>query len=256
MARMRSPNFPSIPLEGAIKAAREIYDKNRRATILREDAAKDLGYSGLTGRSLTVLGALNQYDLIENVSKGQVRVTKTAEDIFHGYPEDVKLAALSRAANAPSLYNDIYERFEGGIPGENAVRSFLFQRGFTNEGVDRALRAFLETNRYLEIAGASESYRSSAQSAPESPPQPQREEEARTVEPTIAAAVGTATGGKSGGPTFFRQGPLDFSLTSNGLALTGNTNSASELRRFIDRLKVLAAVLPDESDDGDARDLV
>ena len=51
--------------------------------IMRDDAAKDLGYSGLTGRSLKVLGALNQYDLIENVSKGQLRVTKTAEEILH-----------------------------------------------------------------------------------------------------------------------------------------------------------------------------
>ena len=67
------------------------------------------------------------------------------------------------------------------------------------------------------------------------------------METTIAPSTGTATatGGKSGGLTFFRQGPLDFSLTSTGLALTGNTNSASDLKKFIERLKALAAVLPD-----------
>ena len=247
MARMRSPNFPSLALEAAIKAARQIYDENRRAVITREDAAKDVGYSGLTGRSLTVLGALNQYGLIENISKGQVQVTRTAEEIFHGYPEDVKLAALHKAANSPSLYNDIYKRFEGEVPGENAVRSFLFQRGFTNDGVEKALRAFRETNRFLEIAGASESYRAPPQSGSESPPTQQHEEESRNMETTIAPSTGTATatGGKSGGLTFFRQGPLDFSLTSTGLALTGNTNSASDLKKFIERLKALAAVLPD-----------
>jgi hypothetical protein len=248
---MRSPNFPSIPLEGAIKAVRGIYDKNRRAIIQREDAAKDLGYSGLTGRSLTVLGALKQYDLVENVAKGQLRVTKTAEDIIHGYPEDVKLAALHQAANAPSLYADIYERFDGDVPGENAVRSFLFQKGFTNDGVEKALRAFLETNRYLEIAGASESYRASPKSAPESAPATQGEEEPRAMETAITHAGGV---GKSTGLTFFRQGPLDFSLTSTGLALTGNTNRKSELLKFIQRLNVLAAVLPeDEEANGDGQ---
>jgi hypothetical protein len=241
MVRMRSPNFPGLSLESAIKAARQIYDKNRRALIMREDAAKDIGYTGLTGRSLAVLGALNQFDLIENVSKGQVRVTKTAEDIFHGYPEDVKLTALHKAGTAPTLYSDIYERFEGDIPGDNAVRSFLIQKGFTNEGVERALRAFLETNRYLEIAGASESYRVPAQSAQESAPTKQRHEEPRQMETAVASERGA---GKSGALTFFRQGPLDFSLTSTGLALTGNTNSASELKAFIERLKVLAEVLP------------
>jgi hypothetical protein len=120
--------------------------------------------------------------------------------------------------------------------------SFLIQRGFTNEGVEKALRAFLETNRYLEIAGASESYRAPAQSAPESAPTTQRDEEPRIME-----AVGMTSGAGKSGLTFFRQGPLDFSLTSTGLALTGNTNSAAELLRFIERLQVLAKVLPDTS---------
>jgi hypothetical protein len=252
MVRMRSPNFPGISLESAVKAARLIYDKNRRAVIMREDAAKDIGYSGLTGRSLKIMGALNQYDLIENVSKGQVRVSKTAEEIFHGYPEDVKIAALHKAGSSPTLFNDIYDRFEGEIPGENAVRSFLFQKGFTNEGVERALRAFLETNRFLEIAGASESHRPEPDNSQESPPPMQREEEPRMETSSMASAghvFQTAGSGKS--LTFYRQGPLDFSLTSTGLALTGNTNSASELKKFIERLKVLAAVLPDVAPEED-----
>lgn len=249
MVRMRSPNFPGIPLEAAIKAARQIYDKNRRAIIMREDAAKDIGYSGLTGRSLKIMGALNQYDLIENVGKGKVRVTVTAEEIFHGYPEDVKLAALHKAGSAPGLYNDIYDRFEAGVPGENAVRSFLFQKGFTNEGVERALRAFLETNRYLEIAGASESYRKPAEIERESTPVSQREEETRSME-----AVATPAAAPSKGVTFYRGGPLDFSLTSSGIALTGKTNSASDLLAFVDRLKALASVLPDTAEENEDPD--
>lgn len=238
MVRMRSPNFPGISLESALKAVREIYDKNRRAVIMREDAAKDIGYSGLTGRSLKIIGALNQYDLIEHVSKGHVRVTKTAEDILHGIPDEVKIHALHTAGSSPTLFQAIYERFEGDIPGENAVRSFLFQKGFTNEGVEKALRAFMETNRYLEIAGASESHRDQPEGASESPPQ--RAEESREM----TAATASTDAGK--GLTLFRSGPLEFNLTSSGLSVTGKTNSASELMKFIDRLKVLAAVLPDK----------
>jgi len=247
MVRMRSPNFPGISLESAVKAARLIYDENRRAVITRDDAAKDIGYSGLTGRSLKILGALNQFDLIENVSKGQVRVTRTAEEIFHGYPDDVKLSALHKAGSAPTLYNDIFERFEGDIPGENAVRSFLVQKGFTNEGVERALRAFLETNRYLEIAGASESHRTPTPTTQESAPT-QREEEPRIMEAALSASG-------AGKVAFSRATPLDFSLTSAGIALTGSTNSASELKAFIERLKVLAAVLPEKPKKDDTEQL-
>lgn len=243
MARMRSPNFPGLPLEDAIKAAKVIWDKNRRAPISREAGAKDLGYTGLTGRSLRVLGAMNQYDLVENTSKGQMRVTKTAEDIFHGFPEDVRLAALRRAGRAPTLFQSIYDKFEGTVPGENAVRSFLFQSGFTNEGVEKALKNFLETNRYLEIAGASESYGEDEERAAESPPEAEPDEEAP---PKMEAATAPAEARR--GVTIFEPGPLDFNLSSAGLRVTGRTSSATELNAFIEKLKALAALLPDKKD--------
>jgi hypothetical protein len=52
-----------------------------------------------------------------------------------------------------------------------------------------------------------------------------------------------------GGVTFFKQGPLDFNLTSTGLALTGKTNSRPELKAFIEKLTNLAALLPEPSDE-------
>lgn len=39
--------------------------------------------------------------------------------------------------------------------------------------------------------------------------------------------------------------PLEFNLTSKGLALTGTTRSASELAAFIEKLESLAHLLPD-----------
>jgi hypothetical protein len=96
---------------------------------------------------------------------------------------------LHEAGNAPPLFQAIFERFDGDIPGENAVRSFLFQKGFTNEGVEKALRNFMETNRHLEIAGAIESHRDKARSAPESPPvQPEHREESQEMGAAAATA--------------------------------------------------------------------
>src|SRR6185436_770355 len=100
MARMRSPNFPGLSLEDAVKFVKPIWDKNRKVLIARDVAAKDLGYTGLTGRSLKVLGAMNQYGLIENKAGGQMRVSQLAEDILIGYPEAVKRAAVTEAARS------------------------------------------------------------------------------------------------------------------------------------------------------------
>lgn len=245
MGRMRSPNFPSLTLEEALTAAKVIWDKNRKAPIPREAAAKDLGYAGLTGRSMTVLGALNQYGLIEITAKGQTRVTQTGEDIFIGYPESVRRAAVTRAGRSPGLFRDIYEKYEGDIPGENAIRSFLFQNGFTNEGVEKAIKSFAATNRYVEIYGESESYgnglESSAQTAPDQPIQEEK---------VVATAAPPAPSqGQGIDPLFWNKGALDYNLSSSGLVLVGKTNSASELRAFIEKLKALTVLLPDAPKD-------
>lgn len=55
------------------------------------------------------------------------------------------------------------------------------------------------------------------------------------------------------GKTVFRDGgPLDFQLSTSGLSLTGKTRSAKELTAFIEKLKALATLLPEDEDDSDA----
>lgn len=249
MARMRSPNFPAMSLEDSIKAATAIFDKNRLALIMREDAAKDIGYSGLTGRSMQVLGALNQYDLLENAAKGKCRVTQTLSDILHGVPDSVKHAALRKAGHSPPLFKAIFDRFEGEIPGENAVRSFLIQSGFTNEGADKALKNFLSTNRYLEMNGVFESYGDSEEIEEESPsPQSCGQENSpmhRTTErPTPPPVMRPA------------EGPLHFTYSMDDvITVTGSSRSAREVQIFIDKLSKAMAMLPphiEKADDSEA----
>ncbi len=247
MARMRSPNFPGIPLEQAVKLVAEIFKNNRQNVIPRESAAKDLGYSGLTGRSVKLLGALNQYDLIANSAKGQMKVTQTAFDILHGIEKEDRLEALHKAGNSPTLFQAIYERFPDGIPGDNAVRSFLISKGFTDKGVDSALNSFLETNRYLELSGVSESYGDEGENEQESGSLEDDEPDLdKGSSPTMETALKTPP---PKGPKIFSAGPLDFSLSSTGLKVTGKTNSRNQLNDYIQKLQALAALLPEDADD-------
>jgi hypothetical protein len=57
--------------------------------------------------------------------------------------------------------------------------------GFTNEGVEKALKSFNATNRYAEIYGDSESYGGAAGEDPESSPDTPQQETAK-VENTTA----------------------------------------------------------------------
>jgi hypothetical protein len=242
---MRSPNFPGISLEKAIQYVAVIFDKNRHASITNEDVAKDLGYSGLSGRSLKLLGALNQFGLLEYTGKGQVRVTKTASDILHGFPDDVKLQALRKAGASPALFQSIYDRFDGDVPGENAVRSFLIQSGFTNEGAAKALAAFMATNQYLGIAGATESTGNDEAQATESAPHQEKKEAEHVATPESSVHIAESVG-KTARVRIFENVPLNFQFTMDGLKVTGGTRSAKELDIFIAKLEALKVLLSDD----------
>jgi hypothetical protein len=241
MARLRSPNFPGLSLEEAVESAREIFDKSRHAEIPREVVAKDLGYSGLTGRSIIILGALNQFGLVENTSKGNMKVSQLAADILHGYPESTRLEALYKAGREPNLFRAIFEKFDNHIPSDNAVRSFLIQSGFTNDGAEKALKTFTETNRFLEVKGAcqtdgDETFDNQNTGAGNQGPE---------QKPMQSTTQSLAPEKPSGNAIFWNKGSLDFNLSSSGLVIAGMTNSASELESYIVKLQALVALLPD-----------
>lgn len=158
MERSRSPNYPAIPLDQAIDLIAKLHSKNRTNVIPRESAAKDMGYSGLTGRSLKLLGALAHYDLVKPSGKGNLQVTPIAVDILHGISPDDRKAALGHAGSAPKLFKSIRDRFTDGIPSENVIRSFLIQQGYADAAIGPAVKAFLETSRFLENAGVYDSH--------------------------------------------------------------------------------------------------
>jgi hypothetical protein len=240
MARLRSPNFPGLSLEEAVESAREIFDKSRHAEIPREVVAKDLGYSGLTGRSIIILGALNQFGLVENTSKGNMKVSQLAADILHGYPESARLEALYKAGREPSLFKAIFEKFDNHIPSDNAVRSFLIQSGFTNDGAEKALKTFTETNRFLEVKGAYKVAGDETVNVQNT----STENKALEQTPVQSTAQSNALEKPSTDAIFWNKGSLDFNLSSSGLIVAGMTNSASELEAYIVKLQALVSLLP------------
>lgn len=204
MSRMRSPSYPSISLDQAIDMVGKIHRSCRSNIITRENAAHEMGYSGLTGRSLKVLAALIQFGLLERTGKGDVRVTSRAVDILHAIDPNDQQEAILEAAFAPQLFKDIHERFPDGIPSQNAIRSFLIKEDFQDAAIGPAITAFMETYRTVEHIRESKSHSSAAEegsgSAVSIKPddatmhhqvtQPAPGDPPSTSAPTVAEAVG------------------------------------------------------------------
>lgn len=247
MARMRSPNFPQLTLKECLGIAGDLYGKIRKVTVDREAAAKELGYSGLTGRSLKVLGALNQFGLIDNLKGGQCRVTDLAEQALHGYPEEEKLEAIHTAAHSPKLFGAIFDEFGEGIESEHAIRSFLLKRGFTDKGVESALESFLETQRFLDEHGNLQKAEPASSNEGDDFIEASAEDSNHLSRQSDHEQV--AADQQQEAPFVSKHNSLDFSLTSQGLAISGRTNSRKELSEFVDKLRALGTLLPDDEDE-------
>lgn len=157
MTRIRSPGYPSISLPQAIDITSKLHQHNRTNPIDREAAAKDIGYTGLTGQSAKILASLQHYGLVEKTGKGALKVSRTAVDIMMPVSQAGRKAALREAASAPELFHTLSSRFSDGVPSENALRSYLMRENFSSAAITPAVTSFLETYRFLQQEGAGES---------------------------------------------------------------------------------------------------
>ncbi len=148
--RDKSPNCPKISLEDAIKLTKQLYDKVGKAKIKREVAAGALGYSGLTGTSLTMLGAINQYGLIEQERGTGVAVSPLAVRIFHPTSERDSIEAKITAALSPKVFNALYT--DGFHHCEESVlANNLIQNNFTPENAKKVAAVFLSNITFTNL---------------------------------------------------------------------------------------------------------
>jgi hypothetical protein len=160
----RSPAYPGIGLGQALELAAKLHGKSRTNAIDREAAAKDMGFTGLTGSSTKALADLTHYGLIEKTGKGSIRVSQRAVDIL--YPESAsgKAAAIREAAFAPTLFGALRSHFHDGPPSENALKGYLMRQEFASVAIPYVVTSYLETCRLVEQSAATESHGQAAPS--------------------------------------------------------------------------------------------
>src|SRR5260221_13005348 len=96
----RSPKAPVIPLKEAIESVRQLQAHLGRAKVSAETASKGLGYSAVTGSSLTKIASLSQYQLLDR-DKGANSISPLAIRILHPINAEQLKESLQQAALAP-----------------------------------------------------------------------------------------------------------------------------------------------------------
>jgi len=167
---IQSPSYPALSLEESLRHVAKIEGTYRTSAADRADAAKLIGYSGLSGPANATLAALASYGLVDRAGKGMMRVTPLAVSILHPKSDNEKRAALITAADTPTLFKEIREQFPDlPVPPEAGIVTHLNRAGFNPTAVPKAAKAFLATARFVEELGVSESHGDRAPGSAESP---------------------------------------------------------------------------------------
>jgi hypothetical protein len=144
MSKMRSPNYPAIGLSEALEAARKLWSQEKRTTVDIGTIATAWGYSSVSGRVRSKLGALRKYGLVEDTSTG-TRISDLGVRILHGIPDSSDyVAAIRESALFPGLFRELFETHRDA--SDQAIRSHLIvKKGFGDIGAREAIKAFRET---------------------------------------------------------------------------------------------------------------
>jgi len=145
MARVRSPNYPTLSLPEAIKLVTTIHAAEQHLAAPKEVVAKHLGYSGMHGLAGRVVSAIEKYGLLEEVTGDKVKVSSLAMSILFPATPEEKKKATNEAAYRPSLFATIKEEWQGERPSDENLRVYLIRRKFSTDALDRVIQVYRET---------------------------------------------------------------------------------------------------------------
>jgi hypothetical protein len=135
--KLRSPSYPSIGLEEALKRARRFYDRERRNPAPVDTVLDHWGYKPGSGAGVLTIAALRKFGLIEYIGAGaqrKARLTNLAFRIIldEREPSPERDEALRQAALTPTIHSEIRRKFPNPpLPSDSTLRHYLvFDRQF------------------------------------------------------------------------------------------------------------------------------
>lgn len=162
MSNQRSPNCPQISFMEAIEKGRTVYQKEHTHPAAKMVIAADLGYKGISGASLSMIGALRQYGILEGSSES-MRVTDDAVAYYELDDGQERRQATVRMAFKPPLFEEMKGQFGSSVPSEANLRHWLIKKSFLPKAADDIIRVYKEN---ITLVGGEESSYSGGQETP------------------------------------------------------------------------------------------
>lgn len=162
--RKKKPQAPSMSLSEAIEKVQIIYSRDGRHTIPTGSAADALGYKNArSGSAITALASIKMFGLLHVPQSGHLAVDQSFEEYEFSPHESKKLKILLEWVKTPKIYAELFQRFEGSMPSDAALKYELVKLGFTGKGLQKFIKTFKESVQFSkyyeqEISNENEEY--------------------------------------------------------------------------------------------------
>lgn len=228
MARLRSPNYPSMGLPDAIDRVRVVHEREQHLAAPREVMARHLGYASLNGTSLKALSALLKYGLFEKTKDDKRKVSDLAVQILHPRTPDERASAIREAAFRPALFAEIAKEWPDGNPSDENLRAYLVRKKFASDAIAEVIESYRSTLDLVAREGG-------GYAAPNSQP-----EGGKTERPMVPQQTHVQSGGRHSAGS--EEPPFRVSFVPGGIEVVAritDLENADELVKTINALKLL-----------------
>lgn len=149
--------FPFISLPKAIERARELYKVASGHEMPFGTAVGAWGYAEKSSGGSQTAAALKAFGLLEDVGGSEVRKVKLTDAALRIIrdPRDIspdRDALIREAAMRPALHRDVYGKYQGMPPSDEALKAYLLiDRGLKDDAVPEFMREFTATMAYAKV---------------------------------------------------------------------------------------------------------
>jgi hypothetical protein len=203
----RSPSYPGVDLSVALARAQELWQAHREHPVNVETVLKLWGYGRASGAGLVTLAALKKFGLLLDEGSGDARRARLTDEsraiILDQRPDSSeRRQRIQRAALTPTIHRELWDRYQGTLPGDESLLFYLTnERNFTENGAREFINQFKRTVAFADLQTGDSGNMSDADADIEDPeiedPSDNQQLEREQMSPDAPAAiqfpVGSAT---------------------------------------------------------------
>lgn len=152
-SKHRSPNYPAVGLQKALERTETLKKSAGRHAVPVNVAHKLWDYrKGAGDQTVAALKAFGLVDVEGAKDKRQILLTDAAIRMLGNAPDKAEL--LKTAALKPEIHKQIWTKYGGELPSENAILKeyLLWERKFNEAFVDSFIEQFRSTIAFAGLA--------------------------------------------------------------------------------------------------------